>query len=87
MKPETKKAALMALSVGVGTAVTLFIVVGNISIRTPQDSRGWLPVSVHIDCPSGAQYLRSWAGSLTPRLDAEGEVMIDQDYCADAANR
>jgi hypothetical protein len=84
---KAKFVGLIGLAAGIGAVLALLVVVGNISIRTVQESRGWLPVSVHTDCPSGVQYLRSWGGSLTPRLNSDGQVTVDEDYCPANSDR
>ena len=45
----------------------------------PPDGRSNL--ELHTDCLTGLQYLSSFRGGLTPRLDREGNQIMDRKGC------
>lgn len=69
-----------------------FLAVTGVLLRKsiPEGSeqvRSWFATTIHTDCPSGVQYLQGWSGALTPRLDAEGQIMVAEGICDDLAVR
>lgn len=65
--------------------VVFVIVVGLAWPSSPKDNTdpfdGRSDMRLHTDCLTGLQYLSARRGGITPRLDADGNHIIDRTGC------
>jgi hypothetical protein len=89
MKQDTNisKTLILGLVVCLGFIAVLGALLSQSLPSASKGMRSWFATTIHTDCPSGVQYLRGWSGAMTPRIDAEGRVMVDNVYCLATSER